>query len=619
MTKHLTILIAILLAALGLKAQTKVYPVQVTISGSSDISPELSELYGIKSTLMFTFQCLDRKETNLPVAVKVRLYPASAHGKAIENTLQTGRKTFDMGFGQTIIEQKGDLEKYFLNEYSSLSQAGYYQNGQLAEGNYILQVVCYDARTISRQISNVAKIYLHIDQFNYPTLLFPRNNTDLEQYTTKPTISFQWTYYGKPDPRIRYRFELWEVINPTTIETYVKQTKPIFTEEDLFVTQKSYMPELLNLKIGQKYCWRVTAYDPDHKLPFKRGGESDVYQFQYLNPPVPVTGLKNKVIGKQIKYTWSHDNSHTKYIVEYYDYKRDTIISATQQDNSVQLNAPEYDYRIKLRVKAVCYNDMNRISEFTPWCEAYIPPEKKIEYECGKQFPEREITNQELKTTFFEGEIVESKNGDSRYEILKATAKPDGSLEGKFYAIMDCWSGAKILCDFWDTKINTDNIVLTTRYRSEDIPGFVADPEEVVNYAKELFTNVNMALTDNKIRDTILLNQKFDYLYTENGRLMAVVVDKNGEPKSTDVTPERSYSQCLITDGKGDTLVVSKKGQVMGVNEYKFAGDDRYLLNEYHRQLDELGEWQINFTPAKNQTYAFDQIGSGNHGIFDTD
>ena len=58
----------------------------------------------------------------------------------------------------------------------------------------------------------------------------------------------------------------------------------------------------------------------------------------------------------------------------------------------------------------------------------------------------------------------------------------------------------------------------------------------------------------------------------------------------------------------------------MGVNEYKFAGDDRYLLNEYHRQLDELGEWQINFSPVtKGQTYAFDQIGSGNHGIFATD
>ena len=58
----------------------------------------------------------------------------------------------------------------------------------------------------------------------------------------------------------------------------------------------------------------------------------------------------------------------------------------------------------------------------------------------------------------------------------------------------------------------------------------------------------------------------------------------------------------------------------MGVREYKFAGDDRHLLNEYHRQLDSLGEWQINFTPdTKHQTYAFDHIGSGDHGIFATD
>ncbi len=184
---------------------------------------------------------------------------------------------------------------------------------------------------------------------------------------------------------------------------------------------------------------------------------------------------------------------------------------------------------------------------------------------------------------------------------------------------MDCWSGAKILCDFWDTKINTDNIILTTRYRSEDIPGFVADPEEIKKYVHELVNNAHMAATDNKIRDTILINQKFDYLYAENGRLKAVVVDNNGEPQVTDVTPDKPYSQSLITDGQGDTLVVSKKGQVMGVKEYKFAGDDRHLLNEYHRQLDSLGDWQINFTPAKNQTYAFDYLGSGNHGIFDTD
>ena len=50
----------------------------------------------------------------------------------------------------------------------------------------------------------------------------------------------------------------------------------------------------------------------------------------------------------------------------------------------------------------------------------------------------------------------------------------------------------------------------------------------------------------------------------------------------------------------------------MGVREYKFAGDNSHLLNEYHRQLDSLGEWQITFLPdTKHQTYAFARIASG--------
>ena len=157
--------------------------------------------------------------------------------------------------------------------------------------------------------------------------------------------------------------------------------------------------------------------------------------------------------------------------------------------------------------------------------------------------------------------------------------------------------------------------MITTRYKSEDIPGFVADPEEIKKYVNELINNVNMAITDNTIRDTILVNEKFDYLYTENGRLMSVVFDENGEPKTKDVTPEKSFSQALITDGQGDTLVVSKKGQVMGVKEYQFAGDNRHLLNEYHRQLDSLGEWIIQFDVFDKQDYGFDKV-SNKKGIF---
>ncbi len=57
----------------------------------------------------------------------------------------------------------------------------------------------------------------------------------------------------------------------------------------------------------------------------------------------------------------------------------------------------------------------------------------------------------------------------------------------------------------------------------------------------------------------------------------------------------------------------------MGIKEYRATGGNKALLKEYHRKSDSLAQWQINFTKYDAQTYAFDQLGSGNHGIFNTD
>ena len=54
----------------------------------------------------------------------------------------------------------------------------------------------------------------------------------------------------------------------------------------------------------------------------------------------------------------------------------------------------------------------------------------------------------------------------------------------------------------------------------------------------------------------------------------------------------------------------------MGIKEYRATGGNVALLKDYHRQSDSLAQWQINFLPYSEQTYAFDYIGSGNHGIF---
>ncbi|MBQ3619057.1 MAG: hypothetical protein II939_12965, partial [Bacteroidales bacterium] len=104
-----------------------------------------------------------------------------------------------------------------------------------------------------------------------------------------------------------------------------------------------------------------------------------------------------------------------------------------------------------------------------------------------------------------------------------------------------------------------------------------------------------------------------------DGTLYAVVVNSDGTTTETEVHTNKNTSQCLITDGQGDSLVISKNGQPMGIKEYRATGGNKALLKEYHRKSDSLAQWQINFTKYDAQTYAFDRVGSGNHGIFATD
>ncbi|MBO7595445.1 MAG: hypothetical protein J6T70_00155 [Bacteroidales bacterium] len=89
---------------------------------------------------------------------------------------------------------------------------------------------------------------------------------------------------------------------------------------------------------------------------------------------------------------------------------------------------------------------------------------------------------------------------------------------------------------------------------------------------KSLWLDANSVATSSKIRDTIVIKEKIDYLYAEN---------------------------------------ISKNGQPMGIKEYRAKGGNKALLKEYHRKSDSLAQWQINFTKYDAQTYAFDHIGNG--------
>ncbi len=159
-----------------------------------------------------------------------------------------------------------------------------------------------------------------------------------------------------------------------------------------------------------------------------------------------------------------------------------------------------------------------------------------------------------------------------------------------------------------------------TRYADTEIPGFVADAEAIAEYVRGLNTDLHSVKTSSKIRDTIVIPEKFDYLCTDSdGRILAAVVKPDGTITMQEITTNKTPYNSLVTDGRGDSLVVTKDKLIMGIKEFHATGGDRVLLNDYHRKKDSAAVWCVNFKPYPKQEFAFDYLGSSDHGIFATD
>ena len=562
----------------------------------------------------------DLREASIPVQLYMSV---SLFGK--ETYLSTKSpnpsRIITLNSGSQLILTGKELDCIF----SPQNLTGGYQN--FKDGDNVIKIYARDIRT-GKVVSNTASITLKSLVIAPPKLVEPDNGIVIE--TDNPFLLFSWkgdNGGGKIASKNNYvyRFYLWrQITGDPNVDAQVNR-QPDYSFDN--IKDERYQMPLMQypFEIGKKYAWRVEARDPLGCATFINDGWSEVRSFTYKHLPVPVTGLTHtiKQTTRRATVTWDAAEGHTKYYIEYYNPQTQKTISNTTAEPRYELAAaPDSEYKILFRVKAQCWGDDSRTSDWTPWDTIKYSARQRVEseYECGHKFPHVDITNFDLKTDFEEGDIVSEANGSSNYEIINYTAEPDGTLRGQFYLVMDAWGGAKIACEFWDTKINTDNVVITTRYRSIDLPGYVANPDEIQRYVKSLWLDANSVATSSKIRDTIVIKEKFDYLYTAaDGTLYAVVVNSDGTTTETEVHTNKNTSQCLITDGQGDSLVISQNGQPMGIQEYRATGGNKALLKEYHRKSDSLAQWQINFTKYDAQTYAFDRIGSGNHGIFNTD
>ncbi|MFT3738450.1 MAG: hypothetical protein QM786_06805 [Breznakibacter sp.] len=620
---HKTIMVLMLglmwLAAFSATAQ-RTYPVYVVPTLTPPYSPRLSDYCSPGSPrLMVAVTANDLNISDLPVKLHIKL---ESVGVEVETPPTLRTPPIYLQGGATQLLWGDDLADYFNPDnlvFKGYSKEAYTKSGQLPEGLYKFTVEVLHYHT-NRAISNSGSAMAWVAVGKPPVLLSPADGAQTGQYPGMPlTFSWQASHVGIPSAagQVSYQFEMWEMRVPGIAPATVAASMPVFYAEATQNTLLNIYPAQLSLEPGMAYAWRVTARDMAGNVAFEQDGRSQVRTFTYKALCDTAIGLTGTVKGRNAEFCWEPATGHTSFLVEL----RRPDTGWSTQGEAYDARAAFYDLepgaRYELRVKGVCNADPGNTGDFTPWAAVTVPvPQPTVDTlgcptcGCEDAGPLPGITNFELRDDLAPGDTITSQSGTTRFIIKTAELDGTGAYRGVFLYWAEIW-GAKVLCNYWDLQVNTDNVAVNIGFESVYDPQFLADADALANYIDRLADATALLSTNTAIRDTVEVALPFDYLYVDaNGNVVAVKAGPDGLPADTVVVGTASQlGKTLVAGPDGQEYVVANNGQVMGVKEYKATGGNARLVDCYNdeKEANQLSSAPpVDFTASAGQKYGFD-------------
>ncbi|GAB6013346.1 hypothetical protein [Viscerimonas tarda] len=242
--------------------------------------------------------------------------------------------------------------------------------------------------------------------------------------------------------------------------------------------------------------------------------------------------------------------------------------------NDAQVRFPDIDFgkTYRLRVQAICNGNRQNPAPFTEWKSLTIPEKPKVadycpECDCGGEVQPVPVTSNTLRNELKAGDLLtDPYDGGSRYTIKSVIPQGDGAYKGRFLFWAEVWN-VKILCDYWNLTVNTDNQILSMNSKSVYNPQFLLD----VDAAREYVDGLADDSTDKE-------NDELDFTLDPNILVKVRFID----PKKDEINP---YYILILTDEDGNEHEV-KVGE-LPVVVTDAAG------NEYEVRMGEEGEVQI--------------------------
>ncbi len=617
------VIIAILFCQLvltGVFAQTN-YPIYVTPTLTPPYSLNLSDYSKFGSQkLMVNVTVNDLNISNLPVKLRIKMETA---GIVIENPPTINASPIYLDGGSTSILYGKDLLDYFNIKnlvFKGYEKEAYNRTGQLPEGFYKISVQVLHAHT-NRLISNTGTTSAWIAVGKPPVLKIPENETDLGQFKGMP-ITFSWLASNVGSPvsanNIQYKLEMWEMRIDGIAPEVVAASMPVFHEHTTYNTLYSLYPATLMMEPGMKYAWRVTASDIAGFVSFEQKGQSEIRTFVYKALCDTVTDFTASHRARNGLFDWEPQSNHTSYNTEIRNPETGWVSQSQTFENKVEFFDLEYGTTYELRVQAVCNGDPESTSDFTPWKTLSIPePEPLIDTAscpdcgCDDMIPNVDLENFELNEDLKPGDTIVNKTGTTRFIIKTVEPQGNGVYKGLFLFWAEVWN-LKFICEYWDLQVNKENVIVNMDFESVYDPQFLVDIDATTNYLNNLANSVNTLTLDARIKDTLSVNEEITSIYINGGdSVIAVTVDEKGEIHEVVINNNADDIEKTMIKGKnGEEYVVTKDGQVMGVNEYKQTGGGNARKIKEHKEKQETENLsstkEVAFKASDKQKFGFD-------------
>ncbi|MDR0231211.1 MAG: hypothetical protein LBI82_03735 [Dysgonamonadaceae bacterium] len=598
-------ILCLFLATAGIRAQ-QTYPIYVTPQLMPPYSLTLSDYSQIGSQrLVVTIMVRDVTVTNLPVRLHLKIENMS--GVTIESIPTAPVTPIFLSGGEVSILFGDDMRDYFnINnlQFKGFSKDEYRRTGQLPEGFYRFTVEVRHAAT-GRLISNRGTAMAWIALGKPPVLKAPDNNAELGQIMGMP-LTFSWmpSNVGVPTGGIQYTFEMWEMRVPGIPPSVVAASMPVFYSTTQMNTNLVIHPVTLMLEPGMNYAWRVTASDVMGQVPFAQKGQSEVRSFIYQCRCDEATNLSVERRGQDVTYRWNPSKDNTSYNIEIENPVSGWSKSERVFDTKYEFKSdPDKTYR--LRVQAICQGNEQNPSGFTAWKSITIPESKPVERgsdcECGKEFPERSLTNHTLRTDLQPGDTIETRSGDTRFIIKTVNKQSDDTYSGVFLFWWEYY-GIKIVCNYWDLQVNTDNWIIRYNFESVYDPQFMVDVDAAKEYLNQLGDAVATLTTNTTIKDSVKIDAPLEGAYVKEGQLIVINSEGKEEVYKLDDKPNGT----LITGSDGEEYVLTSDGKMVGKDEFAATGGNNRLTDNYNKEKESKAQPSVTFSASSQQQWGFD-------------